>query len=847
MTIKNPKLFGLDANRALADVKNKNACLVNLGVSPLDLEVIYGARNANPPVTFDDWRSFSRLQDPLWRTLDRYYTDSQIYQSALIDRAGSTSMLFGNLVINGKLSGNAIRYRYIAGSGANAETKIADISTSRVSAWSSSVPEPIPATAAISYGSRIAVRTGGQLKFGSSTTGTAGQHQLKTSLTPVPTEFAAELPTSKIQAKINGKTIEFYAMKGIPLSFRGFFRSFSGSVGYSAVSIGGNEINPSWKVERVDGGGYSNFADQESISFSAVRSRERWIRLYYPADKITRITLNSANIFEMPVAKFSLLTELYLNYNEFKNFPDLTTNAPSLAKLDFSHNYFYLSETAGERRLNQAIADKIPSSLRELTLGGSFYGSIEQNIFDGDSTNGFPNLTFFHIGRSSRAHFHPDNDDQSPGSCTLPNVNETVTTYRSYSHDFRRIDPSTGAGGTANGTTRCNVKQLPSLVYLHIGSNYYLGDSNFTLNCPSTLNYFNISSTGLRCPALTNYVELESVYATWTRNFGTFFSADSYSSSSTYSGYKFTGCNKLKTISIGYAYVTGPIPKFENTSLENIYMYGVRLHGGDPNIAGGGTYVIPGNTFSGCPNLKHLDLNSSYLLEKEIHPDAFAGLVSLNHLRLQSNRRIIGNIPEFSTNASLSYLNLDSNAFTGAPPSFSSNPNIRYAYLQNNQLSGAVPSIKNLSNLNYLYLHGNNLTAVNTFENLPYLYRLYLHNNQIVGEIPDFTECTRLRYLMLYSNNWTSYKEGSFKELYYLKWLDITNTNLSQASYNQIIDDLYDNWETVKRSGVTINSKRIRPMGVPDTNPYLEPSPEQEEKIQELNNNGWNWVYKNIN
>ena len=100
MTIKNPKLFGLDANRALADVKNKNACLVNLGVSPLDLEVIYGARNANPPVTFDDWRSFSRLQNPLWRTIDRYYNDSQIYQGALIDRAGSTSMLFGNLVIN---------------------------------------------------------------------------------------------------------------------------------------------------------------------------------------------------------------------------------------------------------------------------------------------------------------------------------------------------------------------------------------------------------------------------------------------------------------------------------------------------------------------------------------------------------------------------------------------------------------------------------------------------------------------------------------------------------------------------------------------------------------------------
>ena len=36
-------------------------------------------------------------------------------------------------------------------------------------------------------------------------------------------------------------------------------------------------------------------------------------------------------------------------------------------------------------------------------------------------------------------------------------------------------------------------------------------------------------------------------------------------------------------------------------------------------------------------------------------------------------------------------------------------------------------------------------------------------------------------------------------------------------------------------------------MGVPDTNPYLEPSPAQKEKIQELNSNGWNWVYQNTN
>ena len=167
---------------------------------------------------------------------------------------------------------------------------------------------------------------------------------------------------------------------------------------------------------------------------------------------------------------------------------------------------------------------------------------------------------------------------------------------------------------------------------------------------------------------------------------------------------------------------------------------------------------------------------------------------------------------------------------------------MNYVYLNNNQLDSSVPSISNLGSLYYLYLHSNKLTGVETFENLPYLYRLYLHHNQITGEIPDFTECPRLQYLMLYDNKWTHYKEGSFTELYYLRWLDISNTNLSQAAYHQIIDDLYENWETVPRGGVTINTRRIKPEGAGD---FLLPAEAWEEKIIELNSNGWNWVYEN--
>jgi len=46
MALVNPKLFGLDVNRVLADVLNKNTALSNLNLPPSDLDVIRGSKNA---------------------------------------------------------------------------------------------------------------------------------------------------------------------------------------------------------------------------------------------------------------------------------------------------------------------------------------------------------------------------------------------------------------------------------------------------------------------------------------------------------------------------------------------------------------------------------------------------------------------------------------------------------------------------------------------------------------------------------------------------------------------------------------------------------------------------------
>ena len=105
MALTNPKLFGLNVRTLLADVESKNIAIQNLGVNPLDLEIIKGSTNAG--MSRFDWVSFSRLKTPIYRTLDRFSSESGTFNAILLNRAGTDQTLFGNLDLNGSLSGSA--------------------------------------------------------------------------------------------------------------------------------------------------------------------------------------------------------------------------------------------------------------------------------------------------------------------------------------------------------------------------------------------------------------------------------------------------------------------------------------------------------------------------------------------------------------------------------------------------------------------------------------------------------------------------------------------------------------------------------------------------------------------
>ena len=83
MSILNPKLFGLHVLSNLADVQIKSTSIRNLGLDPLDIEVIRGSKAAG--MNRFDWFSFSRLQRPIFKNLDRLHAESKAFNGILLN------------------------------------------------------------------------------------------------------------------------------------------------------------------------------------------------------------------------------------------------------------------------------------------------------------------------------------------------------------------------------------------------------------------------------------------------------------------------------------------------------------------------------------------------------------------------------------------------------------------------------------------------------------------------------------------------------------------------------------------------------------------------------------------
>jgi len=820
MALTNPKIFGLNVRTLLADVENKNAAIQNLGINPLDLEIIKGSTNAG--MSRFDWVSFSRLKTPIYRTLDRFNRESTTFNEILLNRAGTDQTLFGNLDINGSLSGTAIRYRYrdfstgITVGNFTTGYKIADISTSRVSAWSSADPRAnnsdldIQKLAKISYGARVGIVEGGKLEFGAQSSGVSGA-RLQTSITPEVKEFPSEVPTSRIKCNINGQVVYLYAMKGIPLVFKGFFRNVNAS---ALVDI--SVTKASWKiVETANENLYTNYTNQgsstSSISYRSPISRERFIKLYKNPNDILNITIQSANLRELPATQLINCTTLNFAYNQLKTFPNFAFIAPGLFTLSIMRNPFYLSDVESERTFNSAVLAKIPTTLTTLNMEGTFYGSIERNIISAR----LPNLVNFNCGRGSGAYFHPDTRSPDGSSAFCPDVPGNVTSYNIRYNDFHSVDNNAISPNATYTNGSYSYKKLPNLVSLSVDGNYALSDGAHSLDSADSISTINYSVTAVAIPSglngKTNLTNFTSVY---NRNSADIANNRSLLDSS--GNYKFAACNSLSTLHL-YATNLGKInfpTSFSNASLSYLDLRYTSVKGGKPVADGSQEYVIYSETFRDAVDIRYIMIDSGNLGsnfpsgKNRIHPDSFLFNSKLYYIWYRSYGATTGNISQlFNANSELQYIWMQSNAFTGTVPNFTGNPNIYYVNLQYNQLSGTIPGFKNLNRLSYLYLQNNNLTAIGEPESLPSLYTYQAPNNQLAGQIPDFSGCTNLRSLTLRNNVLTSYKVGAFAKLYRVNFIDLKFNNLSQTDLDNILVDLHTNWNAIKRGGVSINLK----------------------------------------
>ena len=890
MALTNPKIFGLKIGNKFTDVENRRLVLRNLRIPEPDLDIIRGSQDASG--SRGDFINFSRLSQPIYRTLDRYYEDSKVYDRVVIDRASISTILFGNLTINGRLDGSAIRYRYLDGT----TVKIADISTSRVSAWSSSDPRAISsdlelqAKARISYGAQVRIRSSGSesiLQFGtqSDADGIEDKPRLQTSLIPQEREFNAEIPTHKIKIKTSASnTIELYAMKGIPLIFEGQFRNLTPRIRVIPLSGG---IEPSWKIKEVNNpNAFINFTDVLSgtysqITFNSGSSKARFVQFYYPSDNIREIFLRSAGLTTLPVAKLSNLRRLDLENNKISTLPnlnDFATSSTLFKILNLRRNNLHLSEIPTERKLNAAVLNKIPSTVQFLSMGSTFYGSISDDSsltasdysdwYSENTQSGvananagiifqrFPNIKSLNLQRyGSKQFFHPDTDDPE---CHIPNISDKCTTYNIYRNNFRGIAGgestaqtynSVGNTGTDNGRSYLNaptgdektIKTCTSLVTLQLSRNFNLTDESF--GAPNAIASDNIKQirmtfTNLPLPNVSNKQELEIIEANHTRNAGhiAFLSGGAEI-------YKFDNCNKLNQIYISNSNAQpqsnnsrpngglhGNFPtSFTNPELQIIRMENTRLEGGTPGDGGSGD-TFPGTLFQNTPILREIRFQSSLFRKAGIGIQLFSFTPLIEFIRISSNKRITGKLPNIGSCSKLRYLDLRSNDFDGPVYSLVSNESLRFLYLNSNNLSGDIPAYDNLPLMERMKLNNNKFTKLLKF-GLPNLIEFRCHINEITGTIPTFADCPKLKFLTLYSNKLSNYTPGGLAENYSLRLADFSNNQLQQASINNIVNDIYTNFENSGSSRSVLVNLRNNP---------AQPSGEDVlEKIEELKKIGW--------
>jgi Leucine-rich repeat (LRR) protein len=588
-------------------------------------------------------------------------------------------------------------------------------------------------------------------------------------------------------------------MKGIPLTFRGFFRNFDATVGLTGVS-GSNRV--SWRIVPLDGSATESFPNRgtsttSTLNYRSPFSKERFIEIYFNPNNISSLSFPRTNISELPNIRLNNLRTINISSNQFRQIPDLKFLGPNLQTVEISFNNFFQSSNANERTFNHVVLSKIPDSTVTLNVRSCFFGSIHtvQNPSGGlprADLSSLTSLQTLQITRGSSPYFYPDSND--PGN--LPLVASTVRNYYAAGNDFRLIpidDP---------GNNKHNIQTLPNLINLGINNNFNLASTNFSINS-SVIETVNISSTNLNVPNLQNRQNLRTFEASFLRgNAGTLFVGGIS---------KFSGCPSLQRLGLYAANITGQIPKFAtNRSLSSVDMrFCNGLVAGRPDKSD--TKLLYDDTFADCRSLVDFYLAVNNVnFAGEIESETFSPVgPTLQNLMILTSNRSQGAFPNLNSCTRLVRLWSYSNGWSGNLPSLANSPNINYIDLSYNKFGegtdGVIP-YSNKSNLQFIFVNNNQLKAFSTaFGGLPRLRFLYVSSNQITGTLPRFDlACPNVERLILNNNSFDGYVRG-LDAVLRLTIFDISNNGMSRSLVDAMLFDLVKNYNSARRRGVVIN------------------------------------------
>jgi hypothetical protein len=724
---------GLNTSRLVNDIDNPQESLLNLGIDYRDLDAIRGISEV---ISANELKLLAGLVDDQRKEFVALAAASEEIAGKLESLQDFRNPYDYNLVINNRISGSAIKFNYQDQSklpSLPTETfKSADISTSRISSWSSTE------SGKIFYGGELLVQ-GDKITLGS----------FRLTDAPVAKRFRAEVATHEISFFFKngsgGTTTErkAFAMKGIPLSWQTFFKDAdlthkvsptvqylaNGSTVSNTLQDNLGQIPPTWRVVNDDNGFAYDSGDgviKSSLGFGSIAynfrdptSKSRVVEFYYPADRIEQLRMPSINLSEWPAVQLPGLNLLDISLNDFfempkfgvgtGNYGTVTDNiaiAPNLKTLTLTGNNMSRSlDSNGNVVTANVQLQYLPTTIETLTINGTF---SDDEIIDLEFATNLKTLSFDTTytrdnrrrmtGAIDRDPNNYPNPAPVPKNGTSPRVNSaSILSYNVLQQPYSRL-----ADGVCDSLSVSTV--------------------NLT-QTPITQRETARKANGVDVAIQANAAPIQLGITIDSNSIVNF-----YSYSSPHNIINFNGKTSLSRY---YHRYSRGIPRFNDTASAAL----PDTDYDDRHVIGGGRKTTA--NLKGCTNL--------------VYPTFYATDVEDD---IENAFKNLPNLRVFDVRYTRMYGRLASDSFSGSPRT--------YYFLMGGSYHGNAMNVGNTPatwTVEKDYLARDDFFSVNTgqadagtvFQNTN-LYYMYMYNNKSVGgDLPDFTGKTNFRVLYIYN------------------------------------------------------------------------------------------------